>query len=29
VHGRQIVLRDIERLRNMAAGNGRENSAQA
>lgn len=29
VHGRQIVLRDITRLRSMAAGNGREHSAQA
>lgn len=29
VHGRQIVLRNITRLRSMAAGNGREHSAQA
>lgn len=29
VHGRQISLRDIGRLRSMAAGNGRENSASA
>jgi len=29
VHGRQIVLRDVDRLRSMAAGNGREHSARA
>ena len=29
VHGRQITLRDINRLRNMAAGNGREHNASA
>ena len=29
VHGRQIVLRDLDRLRAMAAGAPRENSASA
>jgi len=29
VHGRQISLRDINRLRSMAAGNGREPNASA
>ena len=29
VHGRQIVLRDVNRLRSMAAGNGREHSERA
>ena len=29
VHGRQIVLRNVEQLRAMAAGNGREHSARA
>lgn len=29
VHGRQIVLHNVEQLRAMAAGNGRENSARA
>jgi len=29
VHGRQIVLRDLDRLRAMAAGAPRENSARA
>ena len=29
VHGRQITLRDLNRLRTMAAGNGREHSASA
>jgi CRP/FNR family transcriptional regulator len=29
VHGRQIILRDLNRLRNMAAGNGREHNVSA
>jgi CRP/FNR family transcriptional regulator len=29
VHGRQIVLRDVDRLRSMAAGNGRDHSERA